>query len=65
MIGGRFSPPKNLISADMQSGHAVIVIDPHGDLVKDCLSHVPANRLGDTYLLDMRDTTFPFGCNSG
>jgi hypothetical protein len=54
---------QNNITADMHNGHAVIVIDPHGDLVKDCLSHVPTHRLGDTYLLDMEDTAFPFGCN--
>src|SRR6266852_1246501 len=54
---------QNLIEADMQSGHAVIVIDPHGDLTLACLSHVPTHRLQDTFLLDMEDERYPFGCN--
>lgn len=50
-------------TADIQAGNAVIVIDPHGDLVTACLSHVPAQRLGDTFLLDMEDEAYPFGIN--
>jgi hypothetical protein len=60
---GKSALLQNLITADMQNGHAVIVIDPHGDLVTSCLSHVPQNRLQDTYLLDMEDEDFPFGVN--
>jgi len=54
---------QNLIHADMLAGQAVIVIDPHGDLVKDCINHIPQSRLGDTYLLDMEDEAYPFGVN--
>ena len=54
---------QNLIRADMQFGHAVIVIDPHSDLIKNCLSHVPEERLKDTHILDMEDEAFPFGVN--
>src|SRR5258707_10800165 len=54
---------QNLIAADMNTGHAVIVIDPHGDLLINCLSQVPPSRLGGTFLLDMEDEAFPFGVN--
>jgi hypothetical protein len=54
---------QNLINADMQSGHAVIVIDPHGDLTDACLGLVPGDRINNTYLLDMQDEAFPFGAN--
>ena len=54
---------QNLILADMLAGQAVIVIDHHGDLVKACLNHVPQDRLQDTFLLDMEDEAWPFGCN--
>ncbi|HVB22289.1 MAG TPA: hypothetical protein VNG51_10115 [Ktedonobacteraceae bacterium] len=54
---------EQLIAADITTGHAVIVIDPHGDLVMKCLSHIPPSRLNDTYLLDMEDEDYPFGVN--
>lgn len=54
---------QNLINADMQAGSAVIVIDPHGDLITACLGFVPGDRLKDTCLLDMEDETYPFGVN--
>src|SRR5258708_21057589 len=54
---------QNRIAADMNAGHAVIVIDAHGDLLINCLSHVPAIRLGETFLLDMEDEAYPFGVN--
>jgi Type IV secretion-system coupling protein DNA-binding domain len=54
---------QNLINSDIQAGHAVIVIDPHGDLTQACLGLIPDNRLPHTYLLDMEDEMFPFGCN--
>src|SRR2546423_788872 len=36
---------QNLIVADMNAGHGVIVIDAHGDLLINCLSQVPGSRL--------------------
>jgi hypothetical protein len=54
---------QNNITADMQSGHAVIVIDPHGDLTLACLNHVPPERIPHTFLLDMEDESYPFGVN--
>jgi len=54
---------QNPIAADMRSGHAVIVIDAHRDLITSCISHVPYDRLKDTYLLDMEDEAYPFGVN--
>jgi hypothetical protein len=60
---GKSALLQNLINADMQAGHAVTVIDAHGDLTQNCLSLVPDHRLPHTYLLDMEDESFPFGCN--
>src|SRR5437667_12516074 len=50
---GKSALLQNLIAADMASGHAVIVIDPHSDLITSCLHHMPQSRLSHTYLLDM------------
>lgn len=54
---------QNMIARDMDAGNAVIVIDPHGDLTLACLNHVPPERIPHTYLLDMEDESWPFGCN--
>ena len=60
---GKSGLMQNLIVADMQAGHAVTVIDPHGDLTAACLHHVPPERMQDVFLLDMEDEGFPFGVN--
>lgn len=54
---------ENLIAHDAQAGNAIIVIDPHGDLITHCLGQLPQHRMADTYLLDMEDETYPFGIN--
>src|SRR5947209_5889525 len=37
---------------DIHLGHAVIVLDPHGDLITQCIAHLPPERTAYTYLLD-------------
>ncbi len=54
---------ENMIAYDAEAGNAVIVLDPHGDLITNCLATLPPHRLAQTYLLDMEDEMFPFGVN--
>src|SRR5260221_10344685 len=54
---------ENLIIHDATAGHAVIVIDPHGDLVDNVLAELPHDRLIRTSVLDMEDEDWPFGLN--
>lgn len=54
---------ENLISHDIYCHHAVIVIDPHGDLTKNCIAQLPADKLSKTYLLDIEDEDYPTGLN--
>jgi hypothetical protein len=54
---------ENLILRDAATEKAIIVIDPHLDLVTRCIGSLPAHRLPHTYLLDMEDEAHPFGCN--
>lgn len=54
---------ENLIAADAALGNAIVVIDPHGDLVTNVLATLPPHRIPQTYLLDMADEAFPFGLN--
>lgn len=42
---------------------AVIVIDPHGDLVDHCIAQMEYKDLTRAYLLDMTDLAWPFSIN--
>ncbi|HEY7348098.1 MAG TPA: hypothetical protein VH599_07230 [Ktedonobacterales bacterium] len=54
---------ENLIAQDAAAGRAAIVIDPHGDLTKNCIAQLPSACLERAYLLDMEDEEAPFGVN--
>lgn len=53
----------NLITQDIATGRAVVVIEPKGDLIADVLARIPAARIGDVVLLDPTDTERPVGLN--
>lgn len=54
---------ENLIYRDCQAGNAIVIIDPHGDLITHVMQQIPEYRIPDTYLLDMEDEAYPFGVN--
>jgi hypothetical protein len=53
----------NLIKQDLDHGHGVCVIDPHGDLVDSVIKSIPENRVDDVVLFDPSDSEFPVGFN--
>lgn len=53
----------NLIKQDLENGEGLCVIDPHGDLIDDCLANVPDERIKDVILFDPADSDFPIGFN--
>jgi hypothetical protein len=53
----------SLISRDIEAGHGVMVLDPHGDLIDAVLARIPRERIGDVQLFDPGDTSFPPGLN--
>lgn len=53
----------SMIAQDIEKGLGLMLIDPHGDLVDDVISHIPLNRLSDVVLIDPSDTDFPIGLN--
>src|SRR5206468_1226704 len=57
---GKSSLLENIIYQDIRKGQAVIVLDPHGDLIDHVISQMPAERVKDTYLLSIDDTDYPF-----
>jgi hypothetical protein len=47
----------------LEMNESVIVFDPHGQLIDDIIVRMPADRLADTYHLDLKDRQYPFGLN--
>ncbi|HUY78891.1 MAG TPA: hypothetical protein VMV29_19115 [Ktedonobacterales bacterium] len=54
---------ESMVSADADKRHAVVVIDPHGDLVDHCLAELTAFHLPNAHLLTLEDEAYPFGVN--
>lgn len=46
-----------------QPGRALVIVDPHRDMVDELLGHVPAERLQDVVLIDLADEEFVPGFN--
>lgn len=53
----------NMAIQDIQAGHGVCIVDPHGDLVEDILAHVPKHRADDVIVFDPSDMERPIGLN--
>ena len=58
---GKTSLLEQIVYQQMQTNEAIIVIDPHGDLVNSIIYHMPERRLSKTYLLDLKEREYPFG----
>lgn len=54
---------ENMIKQDIQNGEGVCVIDPHGDMVREVLGHIPEKRIDEVIYFDPADTARPFGLN--
>lgn len=53
----------NMILQDLEAGHGVGLMDPHGDLLKAVLRRCPARRANDMILFDPADREHPFALN--
>jgi hypothetical protein len=60
---GKSTLLRNLIVQDMYNDCGVGLIDPHGDLARDILDHVPAWRTNQVAYLDPMDREYPIGLN--
>jgi len=56
---GKTTLIKNLIIQDMQQGHGLCFIDPHGDAAEELLANVPAERIKDVIYFDPSRTFSP------
>jgi uncharacterized protein DUF87/type IV secretory system conjugative DNA transfer VirD4/TraG family protein len=51
------------IIQDIRNGKGVAVIDPHGDLARNILRHIPEERINDVVYLNPVDIKYPIGFN--
>lgn len=60
---GKTTLLKEMIIQDMQMGHGVCMIDPHGSDIQDVLSNVPENRFEDVIYFDPGFAARPMALN--
>jgi len=65
---GKTTLLENMIRSDIESGHGVAVIDPHGDLFETILQGIPTERTNDVIVFDPADPEYavsfnPLCCN--
>ena len=53
----------NLMINDVTQGKGVGVIDPHGDIIDELMTHIPVSRKDDVIIFDPTDDQFPFCMN--
>lgn len=61
--GGKSVFLESLTVQDIQNGHGVCVVDPHGDYVEYVLQHIPKHRIDDVVVFNPSDTDRPLGLN--
>jgi hypothetical protein len=60
---GKTTIMKNMIAQDIEMGHGVCYIDPHGTDIQDILSYIPRERIDDVIYFDPAYTDRPMGLN--
>lgn len=53
----------SLMIDDLKQWKWIWIIDPHGDLIEDIMTHIPKNRIDDVIIFDPTDEQFPFCFN--
>jgi len=60
---GKTTLLENMIISDIQHGHGLAVIDPHGDLAERLLDRIPSHRINDVVYFNPTDVEFPIAFN--
>lgn len=53
----------SLMIDDLRQWKGIGVIDPHGDLIEEVMTHIPQERINDVIIFDPTDEKFPFCFN--
>ncbi|MDO8505653.1 MAG: type IV secretion system DNA-binding domain-containing protein [bacterium] len=60
---GKTTMLENMILNDINAGHAVAIVDPHGDTADKLLDYIPSNRINDVIYFNPADSEFPMAFN--
>lgn len=60
---GKTTLLRTMILNDIAAGRGLVVLDPHGDLFRDLLQHIPTHRAKDIVVFDPTDMNHPVGLN--
>lgn len=60
---GKTTLLKYAIVQDIKNGKGVAVIDPHGDMAQELLTHIPKERIKDVIYFNPADLGYPIGLN--
>ena len=60
---GKSSLMLNMAVSDIQNGHGISLIDPHGDLAEYLLDCIPPERMHDVIYFNPQDLDNPIGFN--
>jgi CxxC-x17-CxxC domain-containing protein len=54
---------KNMAIQDIQSGHGIGFVDPHGEAAEELLDYIPSSRVNDVIYFNPADLEFPIAFN--
>src|SRR3989344_3986698 len=60
---GKTTLIENMVIQDIQAGHGVTFVDPHGDSVEKVLSYIPSSRINDVVYFNPADVDYPIAFN--
>ncbi len=60
---GKTTVLENMMIQDVQQGHGLAVIDPHGDFVEKILDFIPSSRINDVVYINPADFDYPIAFN--
>ena len=60
---GKTTLIESIIEQDIEHGHGVFFLDPHGDAIEDLKKRIPSKRQHEVVVLDPTDETHAFGIN--
>jgi len=60
---GKSTLLENMAIADIEHGHGLAVVDPHGDSAESLLDHITQSRIDDVIYFNPGDTDYPIGFN--
>jgi CxxC-x17-CxxC domain-containing protein len=60
---GKTNLLENLAIQDIQKGHGIAFIDPHGDTAEKLIKAIPSHRINDVIYLNPSDQDFPIAFN--